>query len=309
MKVVVTGGAGFIGSHLAESYLDEAEVHVLDDLATGKRANVPKGAIFHEGSILDKDLLARVLKDARFVFHEAALGSVPRSVADPQRSNEVNVTGTLNVLVAARDAGVEKLVYAASSSAYGNTPTLPKHEGMPVNPMSPYAVTKVTAEHYCKVFHQVYGLRTTVLRYFNVYGPRQDPNGAYAAVIPRWIHAALKGEPLTIFGDGTQSRDFTYVKDIVQANRLAALSVKADGQVINAGAGGRTELNLLAKEILAAAGSTSPIRHEPRRPGDVDHSLASLEKARELLGYSPRVDVAAGVAQTVDWFRQAHPSG
>ena len=304
MKVVVTGGAGFIGSNLARALLAEGrEVHVLDDLSTGHRRNVPPGAVFHHGSILDRPLLGRVVQDATYVFHQAALPSVPRSVADPLASNEANVTGTLNVLVAARDAGVRKVVFAASSSAYGNTPTLPKHEGMPVNPMSPYALTKVAGEFYCRIFHQVYGLRTTGLRYFNVYGPGQDPDGAYAAVIPRFIVRALRGEPLPIHGDGTQSRDFTFVADAVRANLLAAASTESDGLVMNVGAGRRTTLLELARLVIEATGSASLVEHHPRRPGDVDHSLADVSLAARTTGYAPTVDVREGIRRTAEWFR------
>lgn len=304
MKSIVTGGAGFIGSHLAEALLQRGdEVHVIDDLSLGYEKNLPPGVTFHHGSILDRTLLADVLKDATFVFHQAALGSVPRSIQDPLRSNEVNVTGTLQVLDAARLARVEKVVFAASSSAYGDTPTLPKHEEMPNNPKSPYAVTKITGELYCRVFHEVYGLRTTALRYFNVYGPKQDPNGSYAAVIPRFVTAALDSRPLTIHGDGLQSRDFTFVADAVQANLLAAASTKADGNVVNVGAGAQTTVLELAQTIRDLAASDAPVVHEPRRAGDVAHSLADLRRARELLGYERRVQIPEGLRRTVDWHR------
>jgi nucleoside-diphosphate-sugar epimerase len=304
MKALVTGGAGFIGSNLAERLLtDGHEVHVLDDLSTGHRRNVPAGATFHAGSILDGKLLRKAMAGAEVVFHQAALGSVPRSVEEPVLSHEVNLTGTLRVLEAARALDVRKVVFAASSSAYGDTPTLPKHEGMLPAPLSPYAVTKLASEHYCSAYHKVYGLPTTSLRYFNVYGPRQDPNGAYAAVIPKFILAALKGETLTIHGDGTQSRDFTYVADVVQANLLAAQGAKSDGQMMNIGAAGRTDLNELAREIIALAGSRSKVVHGPPRAGDVHDSQASLDRARELLGYRPAVALAQGLSRTVEWFR------
>jgi nucleoside-diphosphate-sugar epimerase len=304
VKAVVTGGAGFIGSHLAERLLaDGHEVHVVDDLATGHARNVPAKATMHRGSVLDGPLLAKAFAGAEVVYHEAALGSVPRSMKDPLASHEANLTGTLKVLEAARAAGVRKVVFAASSSAYGDLPTLPKVESMQPQPLSPYAVTKLASEQYMAVYHRAYGLRTTSLRYFNVYGPRQDPNGAYAAVIPRFILAALRGEPLTIHGDGRQSRDFTYVADVVQANLLAAASTKADGQVVNIGAGAQTDLNTLARTILDLTGSSSQAQHGPPRPGDVRDSLASLDRARELLGYEPTIPVTDGLRRTVDWFR------
>lgn len=304
MKAVVTGGAGFIGANLSEALLGEGhEVHIVDDLATGHRENVPEGAVFHEGSILDEALLAEVFADASVVYHQGALGSVPRSIKEPLVSNEVNITGTLKVLLHAHEAEVDKVVFAASSSAYGDTEELPKVETMTPRPKSPYAVSKLTCEHYCKVFHEVYGLRTTALRYFNVYGPKQDPDGPYAAVIPKFILAALRGDDLHIHGDGEQSRDFTYVADAVQANMKAAASTRADGEVINVGAGERTTVNTLARDILDAVGGDAKVVHGPPREGDVAHSLASLDKARALLGYEPTVPVADGLARTVGWFQ------
>lgn len=303
----MTGGAGFIGANLAEALVaDGLDVHIVDDLSTGHRASVPAAATLHEGSILDPALLAEVFADAEVVYHQAALGSVPRSIADPVRSHDVNVNGTLNVLVAARASDVEKVVYAGSSSAYGDTPTLPKVEDMPANPKSPYAVTKLTGEFYCRTFFDTYGLRTTALRYFNVYGPKQDPTGPYAAVIPKFILAAMANQDLQIHGDGTQSRDFTFVADVVEANRLAAASTRADGAVMNIGAGGRTTLNELAAMILAATGSSAGSVHGPERPGDVAHSLAGLTRARELIGYAPRVSIDAGIRSTVEWFERAY---
>jgi UDP-glucose 4-epimerase len=305
MKAVVTGGAGFIGSNLAHALLQQQhEVVVIDNLATGHSQNVSEKAQFLHGSVTDPAVLAQAFEGADVVFHQAALGSVPRSIADPVASNEANVVGTLQVLEAARKFDVSKVVFAASSSAYGNTPTLPKVETMTPAPRSPYAVSKLAGESYCSVFWQVYGLRTTSLRYFNVYGPRQDPNGAYAAVIPRFIMAALRGQPLTILGDGSQTRDFTYVEDVVRANLLASGSRAADGRVINIGAGGRTSLRDLAHLIISAAKSESAIRFDPPRKGDVQDSLAGLQLARELLGYSPKVDIATGIRSTVAWFRE-----
>ena len=307
MKALVTGGAGFIGSNLAERLLtDGHEVHVLDDLSTGHRRNLPAKAVFHQASILDDAALRKAMQGAEVVFHQAALGSVPRSVADPVTSHEVNLTGTLRVLEAARHLGVRKVVFAASSSAYGDTPTLPKHEDMVPAPLSPYAVTKLAAEHYCAAYTKVYGLRTAALRYFNVYGPRQDPEGAYAAVIPKFILAALQGQPLTIHGDGSQSRDFTYVADVVQANLLASANGKSDGQMMNIGAAARTDLNELAREVVRLADSASSILHGPVRVGDVRDSQASLDRARELIGYRPAVALPEGLKRTVAWFRENH---
>jgi nucleoside-diphosphate-sugar epimerase len=310
VKAVVTGGAGFIGSNLAERLLaDGHEVHVVDDLSTGHRGNVPAKAAFHHASILDDTALRRAFEGADVVWHQGAIGSVPRSMADPLGSHEPNLTGTLKVLEAARHAGVRKVVYAASSSAYGDTPTLPKAESMPAQPLSPYAVTKLASELYCQVYHRAYGLATTCLRYFNVYGPRQDPNGPYAAVVPKFILAALQGDPLTIHGDGRQSRDFTFVGDVVEANLLAARAGTADGEVVNIGAGGQTSLDELARLIVELAGSRSPVVHGPPRPGDIRDSLASLDRARELLGYRPRTSVREGLAATVAWFKAQAPAG
>jgi UDP-glucose 4-epimerase len=306
MKALVTGGAGFIGSNLAERLLaDGHEVAIVDDLSTGHRRNLPAGASFHEGSILDAALLDAACLGAEVVFHQAALASVPRSIEDPVGTSQVNVLGTLQVLQAARRAGARKVVFAASSAAYGDEPTLPKVETMAPEPMSPYAVAKMAGEQYLRVFQSLYGLGTTSLRYFNVYGPRQDPNGAYAAVIPRFILAGLRGDPLTVHGNGLQSRDFVFVGDVVEANLLAARSTKADGHVINVGAGAGTDLNALARHVVQLTGGRSKVVHAPPRAGDVKDSLASLGRASELLGYAPKVAVAEGLRRTVDWFRQA----
>jgi UDP-glucose 4-epimerase len=239
------------------------------------------------------------------VFHQGALASVPRSVAAPLPTHDVDATGTLNVLVAAREADVRRVIYAASSSAYGNSPTLPKHEEMPSRPLSPYAAAKLTGEHYCAAFTRSYGLETTSLRYFNIFGPRQDPKSEYAAVVPRFITAMLAGQPPTIFGDGTQSRDFTYVANAVQANLLALDATEAVGESINVACGRRYTLLDLVAEINAILGTAIAPRHEPRRVGDVLHSLASIEKAERLLGYRPRVSFQDGLRQTVAWFQNA----
>ena len=313
-RYVVTGGAGFIGSHLVEELIRrEQDVVVLDDFSTGLRQNLaPFEGSFElvEGTITDRTVCARAMEGADYVFHQAALGSVPRSVADPHTTHAVNATGTLNVLDAAREAGVRRVVYAASSSAYGDTEELPKHEGMVGRPRSPYAVSKLTGEGYCRAFHASYGLETVALRYFNVFGPRQDPNSQYAAVIPLFATAALTGSQPTIFGDGEQSRDFTFIANIVEANMLACHGPsEASGEVYNVGAGDRTTINQLWSLIAEAAGAEVEPRHEAPRPGDVRHSLASLERIERVLGYRPEVDVREGLRRTVEWYAEQVPAG
>jgi len=307
-RIIITGGGGFIGSNLAKALKEDNEVFVVDNFATGRRENL-KGVediTLIEGSITDKELMLNIMQDADYVFHEGALPSVPRSVQDPVTSNHVNIDGTLNVLVAARDSNVEKLVFASSSSAYGDTPTLPKIETMPPRPQSPYAVTKVAGEYYLKVFNDIYGLRTTSLRYFNVFGPGQDPNSQYSAVIPKFVRAIIEGRPPTIYGDGEQSRDFTFVMDVIQANVKAAESKKADGEVINVAKGDRTTVNELAAMIIRAFGKEDELEpvHEPARPGDVKHSLADISKARELMGYEPEYTLEDGLEETLNYFKE-----
>jgi UDP-glucose 4-epimerase len=308
MRVLVTGGAGFVGSHLAEGLVGSGyAVRVLDDLATGSRDNLHH--LTHqiellEASILDTEALRRAMAGVEVVFHEAAIPSVPRSVRNPAISNEVNVTGTLNVLIAARDAGVRRLVYAGSSSAYGASPALAaspdgrRVETMPTRPMSPYAVAKLAGEQYCQVFAGIYGLETVCLRYFNVFGPRQDPNSEYAAVIPRFITALMEGHALTIFGDGTQSRDFTYVANVVAANLLAMTAPSVSEETINIGCGRQTSLNELVRQLGEIAGTEPRIEYLPARSGDVPHSCADITKARSLLGYDPAVSLATGLQHT-----------
>lgn len=301
MKVVVTGGAGFIGSNLAEELSNRYEVTVLDDLATGRESNLSGLDVeFVRGSILDTELLARTFRDAGFVFHEAALPSVQRSVEDPAQSNLVNVNGTLNVLLAARDAGVKKVLFASSSSVYGDTPVLPKVESMTPNPMSPYAITKLTDEYYCRVFTSLYGLPTVALRYFNVFGPRQDPKSQYAAVIPNFIGRIIAGEPPVIHGDGRQTRDFTFVRDVVRANILAAES-DAVG-VFNVACQKRIDLLELAGTIMDLVGTRVDPVHEPARPGDVRDSLADITLARDAFGYAPAYTLTDGLKETIQWF-------
>jgi len=306
LNILVTGGAGFIGSHLTERLVEQGHrVTVLDDLSTGREENIAhlRGQVrFVKGSITDRALLQEVLQGVEVVFHEAALGSVPRSVEDPLTTHEVNVTGTFNVLLAARDAGVRRVVYAASSSAYGDTPTLPKGESMLPNPLSPYAVSKLVGEYYCQVFTRVYGLETVSLRYFNVFGPRQNPDSQYAAVIPKFITSALRGEPLTVFGDGEQSRDFTYIENVVQANLLAMESSQAVGKVYNVACGGRYTLNALIGQLERILGRRLEVRYLPPRAGDVKHSEASIESARSDLGYTVQVPFEDGLKKTVEWY-------
>lgn len=303
-NVVVTGGAGFIGSNLVEELAKEHHVKVIDDLSTGHTENLDqiRGVEFIRGSITDLDLLREVFSDVDWVFHQAALPSVPRSIEDPISSNRVNVDGTLNVLVAARDCGAKKVVYASSSSVYGDTPTLPKREDMTPNPKSPYAATKLAGEYYCQIFSEIYGLKTASLRYFNVFGPRQDPKSQYAAVIPLFIARILNGKPPTIFGDGTQTRDFTFVKDVVQAN-IRAMESEAIG-VFNVACGRQIVLNDLADEIMKITGIETEKVYEPPRAGDIKDSLADISRAREMLGYEPRFDLDSGLVETIRWFQK-----
>jgi len=304
-RVVVTGGAGFIGSNLVWSLYENNEVIVVDNLSTGKIENI-KALIdgekirFVRGSITDLKLMKKILKGVDFVFHEAAIPSVPRSVKDPLVTNEAGITGTLTTLLASRDCGVRKLIFASSSSVYGDTPTLPKHEGMALNPMSPYAVTKVTCENYCSLFAELYDLMTISLRYFNVYGPRQDPESQYAAVIPGFIAKALAGEDLVIFGDGKQTRDFTYVQDAVHANLLAAES-RAKGSY-NVASGNRIRISDLASAIIDIIGSGTGVKYVSPRSGDIRHSLANIAKARKAFGYIPEYSMLRGLKKTVTWF-------
>ncbi len=318
-RFLVTGGAGFIGSHLAGFLLDNgaATVRVLDNLSTGYRHNFEpflkhSAFEFMEGDIRDLVTTQKAVSGMDYIFHQAALGSVPRSMIDPIASNEVNVSGFLNMLVSARDAKVKRFIYAASSSTYGDSAGLPKVEERIGNPLSPYAVTKYVNELYARVFATGYGMEITGLRYFNVFGPRQDPNGAYAAVIPRFIDALIRHESPVINGDGTNSRDFTFIENVIQANLLAAFaeSPEAVNTVYNVAYGEQTNLNQLVallKELLAfsdAAITTVQTIYGPNRPGDIPHSLASVEKARRLLGYDPLFDFAAGLKKTVAWHLQ-----
>lgn len=304
---LVTGGAGFIGSHIVDELVRRGErVRVLDNLSTGKRENL--AAVIErieliEGDIRNLETVRGAVQGVDYVLHQAALPSVPRSIADPMTSHEVNATGTLNILIAARDAQVKRVVYASSSSVYGNSPTLPKHEEMPTNPLSPYAVSKLAGENYCRAFYQVYKLPTVSLRYFNVFGPKQDPTSQYSAVIPKFIRALLRGEPPTIHGDGLQSRDFTYVANVVQANLLACEKDAAVGQVMNVACGEAYTLLDLHRDLEdLLSKSLAPVFAETR-VGDVKHSLAAIERAEQLLGYQPSVGWRTGLHLTVQAYR------
>jgi nucleoside-diphosphate-sugar epimerase len=308
MRYLVTGGAGFIGSHLVEHLTRRGEeVVVLDDFSTGQRANVEPflGAIeLIEGTLLDPATCARAARGADYVLHQAAVPSVPRSVADPLGSHAACATGTVNMLIAARDANVKRFVYAASSSAYGNTAELPKHEDMLPRPLSPYAVAKYAGECYARAFHVTYGLPTVALRYFNIFGPRQDPNSQYAAAIAKFISSAMRGTTPTIYGDGSQTRDFTFVANAVSANLLACTAPdEANGDVFNVGCGDRVSVNELWRRVQRLVGCNIEPVYAPRRAGDVRDSLASLEKIERVLGYKPVVDLDEGLRQTVSHFR------
>jgi len=309
-KVLVTGGAGFIGSNLTEVLLKQGHlVRVLDNFLTGKRENLIFDEAYSsleiiEGDIRDLTVCQRATIDIEYVFHQAALPSVLRSVEDPLTSNSVNVEGTLNILLAARNAGVKRLIYASSSSVYGDTPTLPKHEEMPPNPLSPYALQKYIGEQYCRLFFQLYGLEAVSLRYFNIFGPKQDPTSIYSAVIPRFIDALLEGRPPIIFGNGEQSRDFTYIDNVVQANLLAMSAAHLNGEAINIACGKRTSLNQLLNFLKEIVGSkVSPIYEEPRK-GDVRHSLANIQKGKEILNYEPEVGIERELRKTVEYFQK-----
>lgn len=307
-RFLVTGAAGFIGSNLADALVRRGEtVRGLDNFLTGKRENLRsiQTMEFLEGDVRDPETCRKACQAVDYVLHEAALGSVPRSIEEPSLSNECNVSGTLNMLVAAREAGVRRFVFAASSSAYGDTPVLPKTENMPPQPLSPYALTKLMGEEYCRLFHSLYGLETVSLRYFNVFGRRQDPNGAYAAVIPRFVAALLRREQPEIYGDGEQTRDFTYISDVVQINLKACTAPhEACGQVYNVAQGERISLNGLYREIARLLGSRLEPKYCPPRVGDVKHSLADISKAKRLLGYEPAYDVRRGLEEAIQWYRE-----
>jgi len=304
---LVTGGAGFIGSHIVQRLVKRGErVRVVDNLCTGeieRLASVLSVIDFVEEDLADPAVCDRVVDGVDYVLHQAAIPSVQRSIRDPMASNRANITATLNVLESCRTHGVRRLVYAASSSAYGDTKVLPKREDMPATPLSPYALQKFVGERYAKLYFDLYKLETVSLRYFNVFGPSQDPYSEYSAVIPKFITKLLAGEKLTIFGDGEQSRDFTYVENVVQANLLALTADGAAGKMMNLGCGTRISLNQLVKQLENILGLNAQVEYLPARAGDVRDSLADIGLAERLLGYLPRVSVEDGLARTVDWFR------
>ena len=303
---LVTGGAGFIGSHLAEELLRRGHtVRVVDSLITGKRQNleVLKGVEFLEGDLADMDVAQRAVKGMEYVLHQAAIPSVPRSVKDPITSNRANIDASLNTLVAARDGGVKRLVYAGSSSAYGDTPTLPKREDMPTAPLSPYALQKLVAEQYGQMFTKLYGFETVTIRYFNVFGPRQDPGSPYSGVISLFATSLLEGRQPVIYGDGEQTRDFTYIANVVDGVLRAVEAPQAAGEVINVATGGRISLNALLRTMQAIVGSSVKAIYKDGRAGDVRDSQADISKARELLGYVPKVSLEEGLTHTLAWAR------
>jgi UDP-glucose 4-epimerase len=308
MRVLVTGAGGFIGSHLAERLLGEGyEVRILDNFATGRRENLDsfRDAVdIVEGDIQSYERVHNAVRGCELVFHLAALPSVPRSIQDPLTSNASNVTGTLNVLLASRDEDVRRVVFASSSSTYGANKELPKRESMATVPIAPYAVSKLAAEGYCRAFFNVYGLETVALRYFNVFGPRQDPQSQYSAVIPKFITAVLSGQPPTIHGDGEQSRDFTYIDNAVDANLLAADAEGVAGETFNVACGERVSLNDLVSELERIVGAEVEPVHTDPRPGDVPHSVADISKARAALGYEPKVDFRAGLERTFAYYAE-----
>src|SRR5216684_9326969 len=310
-KYLVTGAAGFIGSSLVRALLERGdEVRGIDNFATGKRENLTEmlGRMdFREADILDLDAMHKACAGVDYVLHQAAIPSVPKSVLDPLSSNRANVDGTVNVLVAARDAKVKRVVYAASSSAYGDTPTLPKHEHMTPDPISPYAVAKLASEHYMISFYRCYGLETVALRYFNIFGPRQDPSSPYSGVLAKFITMMLSGQRPTIFGDGEQSRDFTYIVNAVESNLLAckAPASQVAGKVFNVATGRRITLNETVKMLQGLTSYSGETIYGPERGGDIKHSLADISKAEAHLRYRPKVNFEEGLRRTVDWYRRA----
>jgi nucleoside-diphosphate-sugar epimerase len=303
---LITGGAGFIGSHLTEELARRGHaVRVADNLVTGNRRNLAHipDVEFLEGDLANTDFATRAVRGVDYVLHQAAIPSVPRSVKDPILSNRANIDASLSVLVAARDAGVKRVVYAGSSSAYGNTPTLPKREDMVPNPLSPYALQKLVAEQYCQMFTHLYGLETVTIRYFNVFGPRQDPGSPYSGVISLFATALLEGRPPTIYGDGEQTRDFTYVANVVDGVLRACEAKSAVGQVINVATGGRISLNELLRVMNGIVGTRVQAIHKEPRAGDVTDSQADISKAQALLGYQPLVSLEEGLTHTIDWCR------
>jgi nucleoside-diphosphate-sugar epimerase len=305
---LVTGGAGFIGSSLVRGLLKEGKrVRVIDNLSTGSITNLEDTldqVEYIDGDIRDLSAVHKASESIKYIFHQAAVPSVPRSIENPVDSNQSNIDGTLNVLLAARDQGVKRVIYAGSSSVYGDTPDLPKKEDMKPHPLSPYAVTKLTGEYYCQVFSDVYGLETVTTRYFNVFGPRQNPESQYAAVIPKFIDAFLRGNPPTVFGDGEQTRDFTFVDNVVHANILCSKAEKTSGEVINIATSSRISLNELISILRKITDrDIDPVYADPRK-GDVRHSLADISRAQKLIGYKPIVDLEKGLRKTIQWMKK-----
>jgi nucleoside-diphosphate-sugar epimerase len=309
MHYLVTGGGGFIGSNIVHELVKRGDkVRVIDNFSTGRKINLEglEGRVdIIDGDIRDFWTVMEAVGGVDIILHQAALPSVPRSVNNPLTSNTVNVDGTLNLLEAARRSKIKRFVIASSSSVYGDTPELPKHEGMALNPLSPYAVTKLANEKYCQVFYQLYGLETVCLRYFNIFGPRQDPDSQYAAVIPKFIFALQAGKKPVVFGDGEQSRDFTYVANAVEANLKAAVSDKAPGNVYNVACGGQFTLNTLLDMLRDIIGVDTEAVYDPPRKGDILHSFADIRRAEKDLGYDPKTDFKEGLKKTVDWFKKA----
>lgn len=308
MAYLVTGGAGFIGSHLVEKLVgDKARVRILDNFTSGKRVNIVPfldRVELIEGDIADPDTCRRACEGVDVVFHQAAMPSVPKSIEDPVTSHRTNIDGIFNMLVAARDAGVRRFVYAASSSAYGESETLPKIETIRPDPLSPYGVQKLTGEQYCTVFAKCYGLQTLSIRYFNVFGPRQDPKSQYAAAIPAFITAILRDEPPIIYGDGEQTRDFTHIDNVVHVNMLAARAEKTQGEVMNAACGERITINEVIAEINRVLGKQVKSKHVDERAGDIKHSWADIGLAERLIGFKPLLGFAEGLRRVVDWYKE-----
>ncbi|MCB9851941.1 MAG: SDR family oxidoreductase [Phycisphaerales bacterium] len=313
MNFLVTGGAGFIGSHLVRGLLGRGHaVRVLDDFSSGKRENLHDTIAnidLIEGNAADPAVARRACADMEVVLHEAAIPSVPRSIDDPESSHIANTNGTFQLLLAARDAGVRRFVYAASSSAYGETPQLPKVESMPTSPLSPYAVQKLSGEHYCKVFYDCYGLSTLALRYFNVFGPYQNPKSQYAAAIPAFVTAILRGESPTVYGDGEQTRDFTYIDNVIEANCLAAEAAEARGEALNIACGASISVNRIIAMINEHLGANVKPNYVPNRPGDIRDSWADIRLAQERIGYTPIVDIAEGLSRTIEWYKSRSQAG